>query len=394
MPNTGGMAQARRTNTRMMGVRVHKLAAVVVLVAFAAWMATGKFSSVGSAAEEAAAAKAATPAPPVVLRTVAVVVPPRVEHARAIRVSGQTEADKRAVLATRAGGVIKALPVRQGDHVKTGDTILMLDAEEKTSGVEMARQVLVQREAEFAAMERLVKSGNMAKLQADSARSALAAARSQLESMQAELDRNEVKAPFDGLIDRVPVEIGSAVMQGAEVATILDLDPIVARGEVSEQSLRYIKLGDTADVRLVSGETVQGTVRYISRDASTSTRTFRVEIAVPNPDLLIPAGMTAELTLRAQPADAVVLPRSVVTLSNSGDLGIRAVGADGHVVFYPIDLIDDTPDGLVLGGIPKDARIIVAGQDLVADGDQVTAVEADKDTLRKLIGQVADNAAP
>jgi len=382
-------------------IRFHKLAAIVVLIGFAAWMGTGAFSSVGSAAvdnpragdaskakqPEAGAPKTAEAEPKAPLRTVAVVTPPRRTYARAIRISGLTEADKRAVLATRVAGVIDKLPVQQGQHVKTGDLVLMLAAEEKISNVDNARQLLVQRQAELEAALRLMKSGNLPALQLDTARSNLTAAQSMVETAQAELDRNEVKAPFDGVIDRVPVELGSSVMQGGEVATILKLDPVIARGEVSERDLRYIKIGDQANVRLVNDQKVTGTVRYISRDASSQTRTFRVEVAIPNADGAIPAGMTAEMTLSAQPTDAVMLPRSVVTLGDKGDLGIRAVGKDDKVAFYPIDLVDDTPNGLVLGGIPQDARIIVAGQELVKEGDSVKPVEADQATINKLIGE-------
>jgi multidrug efflux system membrane fusion protein len=371
----------------MLKFRFHKLAAIVVLIGFAAWVATGEFSSVGSAsnAEKPAAEqpKAEDKAP---ARIVKVVTPPRSEHARAIRVSGLTEADKRAVLATRVAGVISELPVRQGQHVKAGDLILMLDAEDKVSSVANARALLSQRRAELDAAERLAKSGNLPKLQLDTAKSNLAAAQSQLETAQAELDRNEVRAPFDGVVDRVPVELGSAVMQGGEVATVLALDPVIARGEVSERDLGYVKIGDRASVRLVSGKTVDGTVRYISRDASSATRTFRVEVAVPNADGAIPAGMTAEITLSAQPTDAVMLPRSVVTLGDKGDLGIRAVDKDDKVVFYPIDLVDDRPQGLVLGGIPAGARVIVAGQELVTEGDIVQPVEATPDEIKALVG--------
>ncbi|MFU0504907.1 efflux RND transporter periplasmic adaptor subunit [Pseudaminobacter sp. NGMCC 1.201702] len=371
----------------MQKIRFHKLAALLVLVGFAAWMGTGKFSSVGSAAtENAKATQAEQPKAPV--RTVAVITPSRVMHARAIRISGQTEADKRAVLATRVGGVIAELPAKQGQRVKTGELLLELDAEEKTAAVAMARQVLVQRQAEADAAERLVKTGNSPKLQADNARSALATAKSMLQAAEAELARNQVKAPFDGIVDRVSVELGSAVMAGSEVATVLSLDPILAKGEIGERDLRYVKIGDEAEVKLVNGDTVKGTVRYISRDASAATRTFRLEIAIANPDRTIPAGMTAEITVRANATDAVILPRSVVTLSGNGDLGIRAVDADHKVTFHPIDLVDDTPKGLVLGGIPEDARIIVAGQDLVSEGDTVEAVEADAETVRKLAAEV------
>lgn len=371
--------------------RFHKLAAVAVLVATAAWVATGEFSSVGSAADEAQppAAPAEVEQVETPLRTVGVVKPPRIEHSRAIRISGHTEADQRATLAARAAGIVEELAMRQGDRVEAGDILLKLDAQGKEAAVETARALLAQREAEVAAAERLSESGNLPKLQLDNARSNLAAARSQLEAAVAELERNEVRAPFDGVVDKVEVELGSSVQAGAPVATILNLDPVLAIGEVSEHDLVHIEVGDKAEIRLVNRDPIEGEVLYISRDASASTRTFPVKVAVPNPEFSIPAGMTAEITLRADPVDSTVLPRSVVTLSSNGDLGVRAVNVEDEVVFYPIDLVDDTPTGLVLGGIPADARIIVAGQELVSEGDTVKPVEADDETIRKLVNEVA-----
>lgn len=365
--------------------RFHKLVALLVLAGFAGWVATGEFSSVGSAQNEGET-KAPEAQPAAIVRTVAVITPPRVQHSRAIRISGQTEADKRAVLAPRAAGIIAELPVKQGDLVESGDLILLLAAEEKEAAVENARALLQQREAEWTAAERLSKSGDLAKLQLDNAWSALVSARAALQAAEAELARDEVKAPFAGVVDKLGVELGSMVMQGAEVATLIALDPIVAKGEVSERDLRHLEVGNSADVRLVSGETVTGKVRYVSREASAQTRTFPIEVAIDNPDRRIPAGMTAEITLLTEPTDAVVLPRSVVTLSTQGDLGIRAVDKDSRVVFFPIDLVDDTPTGIVLAGIPADARVIVAGQDLVTEGDTVKAAEADRATIEKLIG--------
>ncbi|WP_312797024.1 efflux RND transporter periplasmic adaptor subunit, partial [Tianweitania sp.] len=295
-----------------------------------------------------------------------------------------TEANKRALLATRVGGIIDELPVEQGQTVKAGDLILRLAAEEKTAGVEMARAMLSQREAENTASESLAKSGNLARLQIDASRAALAQARSQLETAQAELSRNEVRAPFDGVVDRLDVELGSSVTQGGQVATLLNLDPILSVGEVNERELVYLRLGAEADVHLINGGEVKGSIRYISRESSAQTRTFRIEVAIPNGDGAIPAGMTSEITLRVQPAEAVVLPRSVVTLSRTGELGIRTIDPNNKVAFHTIDLVDDTPSGLVLGGIPADARVIVAGQDLVTEGDTVNPVEADAATLQKL----------
>src|SRR5690606_28492159 len=145
------------------------------------------------------------------------------------------------------------------------DLILQLSAEDKPAMVDMARQVVKQRQAELEASERLAKTGNLPKLQLDTAISALAQAKSQLEQAQAELDRNHIVAPFTGIVDKVAVELGSSVMQGGEVATLLSLDPVLVKGEISERDLRHVNIGDAAEAELVNGETVTGKVRYISR---------------------------------------------------------------------------------------------------------------------------------
>lgn len=370
--------------------RFHKIAAIAVLAVSAGWILTGEFSSVNSAtsSEQTSAQPKEDKAPdatPVKLRTVAFVEPFFVDHSRAIKLSGLTEADKRATLATRAAGIIEQLPFEQGDTVEEGDVILSLEVEEQTAMIETAKALLEQREKEFEATERLVTAGTLPKLRADESRSALSSARSQLQQAEAEHARLEVRAPFSGVIDRLNVEKGSYVQAGAQVAVLLKLDPVIARGEVSESDLHYIKPGNAAEIDLVNGREVQGKVSYISRDASPQTRTFPVEIAIPNPNLSIPAGMTAEITLRADTVRAVVLPRSVVTLSVNGDLGVRILKPDNTASFVPIDLIDDMPQGLVLGGVPEDARIIVAGQDLVVDGEKVNPVEADKEMVERFI---------
>lgn len=368
--------------------RFHKALAIVVLIGTAAWVATGEFSSVGSAATDGPGPTAPQNnqnAGPV--RTVGVVNPPRKEHARAIRIAGRTEADKRSMLATRAAGIVAELPVKQGTRVKAGDLILKLDNQGKEAALATTQQLLSQRESEAEAAQRLNKAGSLPRLQLDAAMSALAQARSQVEAAQAELDRNLIRAPFDGLIDKVNVELGSPVAAGAQVATLLNLDPLLGIGELNERDLGHIKPGDKAELRLVNDQTVTGTVRFISRDATAATRTYRFEVAIPNADGAVPAGMTAEITLRAEPVEATVLPRSVVTLSSTGDLGIRAVDKDNKVVFYPIDIVDDVTDGLVLGGIPANVRIIVAGQELISEGDTVNAVQADEATMRRLSGQ-------
>jgi membrane fusion protein, multidrug efflux system len=345
------------------------------MVAAGAFVATGEFSSVGSAQEaegkesptEALPETVAAPA----LRTVAAVEPVFVDHARAIRLSGITAADKRVELAARADGVIATLALEKGGMVVADALVMTLEGPETVAQKEIARIALSQKERDLEVAEKLFAGGSTSESNLTNARSARDAALAELNRAQASADRLELKAPFAGIVDTLSVELGEWVQTGTPVATILSLDPILVMAEVSEVDLGSVSVGSTARVRLVNGTEMEGTVRLVAREASAQTRTYPVEIALPNPDLTLPSGMTAEVSLIAAPQRAVVVPRSIITLSEAGDLGLRVVGDDGLAQFAVVTIFDDTPDGLVVTGVPEGVRIITAGQDLVQNGEQV-----------------------
>ena len=358
--------------------KFHRIAAFCVMVAAGAWIATGEFSSVGSAqtAEGKESPTTETPAAekaPLV-RTVQAVEPVFVDHARAIRLSGITEADKRVELAARAEGVIASLTMTKGGMVGAGAVVMELEGPETLAQEEIARIALEQKERDLEVAEKLFEGGSTSESNLTNARSARDAAQAELNRAHAAADRLRLKAPFGGIVDTVSVELGEWVQTGTPVATILSLDPILVKAEVSEVDLSAVSVGSTAKVKLVNGTEMDGTVRLVAREASAQTRTFPVEIALPNPRMTLPSGMTAEVSLYAQPVRAVVVPRSIITLSDKGELGLRVVGADNVAQFAAVQIIDDTPDGLVVTGVPDGVRIITAGQDLVRNGETVEVV--------------------
>lgn len=355
--------------------KVHRIAALCVLAAAGAWIATGEFSSVGSA-QVAEGKEIPTPAAPAAdsapqLRTVAAVEPVFVDHARAIRLSGITEADKRTDLAARAEGVISALALVKGGAVEAGQVVMELEGPETLAQEEIALIALAQKERDLEVAERLFQGGSTSESNLTNARSARDAAQAELNRARAAADRLRLKAPFAGVVDSVSVELGEWVQTGTPVATILSLDPILVKAEVSEVDLSAVTVGSIARVRLVNGTEMDGTVRLIAREASAQTRTFPVEIALPNPRMALPSGMTAQVSVLAAPVRAVVVPRSIITLSDDGKLGLRVVGADNVAQFAEVAIIDDTPEGLVVTGVPEGVRIITAGQDLVRNGEPV-----------------------
>ncbi|MEO1702901.1 MAG: efflux RND transporter periplasmic adaptor subunit [Pseudomonadota bacterium] len=378
-------------------MKAHQYASVLVLVLSGAWVITGDFSYVGSAASQSSGE--ATIEPTSVeddettitgraLQTVGVAVIPQVQHARTVRISGVTQADKTTQITARESGIIGKLPVKQGGRVSKGDMLARLDPEGRDIQLASAEAQLKRRRTELEARAELVARGTLPKLQLEELITAVADAEADLAGLKAELDRLDITAPFDGVLDVVNVELGSAVQPGVAVGTLIALDPIIGVGEINEQDLSLVAVGDSASLRLVSGETVDGTVRYISREANPATRTYEVEVEVQNPDLTIPSGMTAEIILRGKPVLATPAPRSIITLDSRGNLGVRSVDDENKVVFHPIDIVDDSSNALILGGIPEGARIIVAGQNIVSDEQTVDPQLVEQDIINTLIEEV------
>lgn len=354
---------------------LHRLLALVVFVFAALWVATGHFAAVGSQEAQATEAKAAEPVVEAPKRTVAVVAADVADYARTIRISGVTEADKLAVLAARSNGVVQELGAQPGDSVAAGATVLLLEGEDVRAGVKAAQDQLAQAAEQLKVGEALNAKGSLPETQVTARRAAKTAAEGALAQAQAAADRLTLTAPFAGTVDAVNVEIGEWVQQGTPIATLIALDPIVVKAEVSEVDVAHVSVGAKALVRLVSGAEMEGTIRHLARKASDKTRTFALEVALPNPDGAIPSGMTAELRLTAAAQPALTVPRSVLTLNEAGQVGLRVVG-DGNVAgFVPVKLIDDIDGGFVVSGVPQGARVIVAGQDLVRDGDSVLVHE-------------------
>jgi multidrug efflux system membrane fusion protein len=301
-----------------------------------------------------------------------------VPHSRKLTLSGHTEADRRVILTARTGGLLTELRVRRGSFVKAGDVVAVLSDEARESQVAQAKSLVMQRQAELEAKRPLIAIGANPKLDLVNLQAQLDAAKGALAMAEAELDRGVVRAPWDGVVSDITVEVGKAAFSfaGADLCTIVALDPMLAVVEVSERRLAGITVGDMAEVRLITGETARGKVRFVSKTASQTTRTYRIEIELPNADGAIPDGISADVAIPLAPIAATSVPRSALTFSSSGDLGVRTVDGNGIVGFVPVNVIEDEQTSMWVRGIADGARVIVQGQDFVREGQHVEAVPA------------------
>ncbi|MEO0667105.1 MAG: efflux RND transporter periplasmic adaptor subunit [Pseudomonadota bacterium] len=188
-------------------------------------------------------------------------------------------------------------------------------------------------------------------------------------SAEKELERLDIHAPFAGLLESDTAELGSLLQPGSLCATIIQLDPIKLVAFVPETEVNRVEVGAQAGARLAAGgQEVTGMVTFLSRAADETTRTFRVEIEVPNPDLTIRDGQTADIAISAAGAKAHLLPPSALTLNTEGQIGLRSVDEAGLVAFNPVTVLRDTAQGVWLTGLPDQVNVIVVGQEFVTAG--------------------------
>src|SRR5690606_32345323 len=107
-----------------------------------------------------------------------------------------------------------------------------------------------------------------------------------------------------------------------------------------------------------------------------STRTFRVELAVPNPDNKLPAGMTAEIRLPAGESEAHFLSPALLSLDEQGNIGVKTVDEHDVVRFHEVEIIRSASDGVWVTGLPDEVTVITVGQGFVAVGEKVEPVLA------------------
>jgi len=357
-------------------MKASRITAVGMVAAAVLWIASGHLLSRDSAEGEAAVRASEAKEQP--LFKVAVTAAKVEPHSPALTLSGRTEADHKVSITARTGGELTELRVKRGQHVAKDEIIAVLSDDARKAQVAQAEALVDQRRAELDAKRKLIESGALPKLDLVNLESQFKAAEASLGMARAELERSFVRAPWAGVITDVPAEVGGAAfsMAGKEIATLVALDPMLAVVEVSERKLAGINIGEMADVKLVTGQTVRGRVRYVSKSASQTTRTYRVEVEMANGDGKVPDGITAEVVVSLKAVPATRVPRSALTISSAGDIGVRIVDGSDKVSFVPVRIVEDLQATMWLAGIEDGARLIVRGQDFVREGQKVATVDA------------------
>lgn len=293
---------------------------------------------------------------------------------------GRTDAASTVSVVAQTGGIVEAVNVEKGHTVEAGEILCQLDQGARKAAVAQANAALAQAQTAFDTNASLRQKGLAAPNTQQGVEANLAAAKAALENAEIELSRTEVRSEISGVVQAPLAQVGSMLNPGQPCATVVQLDPIKFTASVPEAKMAYAKVGLNAKVTTITGASGEGKVTYVASTADAATRSFPVEIDLPNSDGKILSGVTADAVVNVGSAPVHVLPQSVLTLNDEGVLGIRTVENGDTVAFHAVDIIKDTRDGIWVVGLPPKISVITVGQEYVKPGQIVEARVVDGGT--------------
>ncbi len=289
-------------------------------------------------------------------------------------VQGQLEPWRSVTLRAETSGTVEVINVDRGTRVSKGDVLAQISMDDREIRLAKAEAQLAQSQADLAASERLLKKKMQSENSVRAAKATVAVAEAELAAIKLDIERTSIRAPFDGVVEDRPAEVGVLLERGDSVTTVVEDTRLKATAQVPQQSIGSLSIGQPVDVTLISGEQVEGTLTFISRLADEGTRSYRIEVEVPNTDLSLVSGLSAVLEMPTGDSDGHFMSPSLLILHDDGSLGVMAVDASDKAVFYPVDLIRSEDGGVWVSGLPDQVRLITFGQGFIQAGEQVIPV--------------------
>lgn len=319
-------------------------------------------------------AEAKAPAPNATPSVQAKLTPESVREIEVV-MRGRTEAARTVVVRSETAGVVAAAPTPEGSFVKQGQVLCRLAVDARQASLDQARAALRSRQLQRKAAAELAAKGYRSETQVLEAQANLDAATAQVRGAEIALRQVDIRAPFSGVFDKRDAEIGTYLSPGQSCGTMIELNPLLVVGDAPETEAARLRAGAPASARLVDGTLLSGRVRYVARDADSQTRTYHLEVTVPNPGNGIRSGLSADLRIAAGAGAAHRVPVSALVLDSAGRQGVRYVLPDSRVAFSPVTVLEETPDGMWISGLKGSVNVITVGQSYVADGQKVRVAQ-------------------
>jgi RND family efflux transporter MFP subunit len=290
---------------------------------------------------------------------------------QAMAYSGTIEAGESIPLSFATLGNVARVLVVEGDAVRKGQLLAVLNEESSRNGYEMALATLKQAEDAHERLRPMYESGGLPEIKWIEVETNLQKARSAAAISKKNLDDCRLIAPVSGVVGRRSIDAGMAAMPNIASITLVRIEKVFARVAVPENEIAWVGRGQQAWIRVSALQHAEfsGRVEEIGVVADPLAHSYAVRIAIPNPGLQIKPGMICSVSLADSSRNrGLVLPGRAVLVDETGKKYVYVVDADRKARRREVTSGALLQDGIeITGGLNPDEWVVVAGQHKLVD---------------------------
>jgi membrane fusion protein (multidrug efflux system) len=300
-----------------------------------------------------------------------------------IELQGSVNTKQNITLMPEMSGILTHVYVKEGQRVTKGQVLARIDDGGMSQSIEQMKVQAQLAKTTFQRQERLWNQKIGSEIQYLQAKAGYESQQSAIKSMQQQLSKTLVTAPFSGVIDDVITERGNTVSLGAtQVLRIVNLDDMYIEVEVPENYITSVRKGTQVDVEFpVLGEIVKSIVRQTSYFINPANRSFKIEIPVDNIKGNIKPNLTARLKINDySSAAAILIPLAVISENQNGDQYVMVASDLQEGGLYKTAITKrivittgKTSENMIeiTSGLEEGDNVIVEGARSVKEGQQI-----------------------
>ena len=286
---------------------------------------------------------------------------------------GYLEEGQSVEMAFKYGGTLQKLNVRQGSHVRKGQTLASLSSPQLESTQRSAQATLEQAQDAYDRLKKVHDNGSLPEIKWREMVANLEKAQSAFDLAEATLADNTIKAPFDGTVASVNATIGENVVPLKPVIRLISTKGLAVKISVPENEIAKVQVGDSAEIIIpaLDDKRLNGKVIEKSMTASLLTHSYPVKVLIEQPDDELTPGMIGKVVLQADVSKGIIIPANAVLINREGKF--VWVAEDGRATRRKITLSGYSGSGVVVSeGLNTGDIVIVEGYQKVSEGMKVS----------------------
>ena len=297
-----------------------------------------------------------------------------------IQVTGEVEALNDATLSAQTNGTVTMLKER-GAQVDAGAPVATIDADEARAAVEQAQAQYDLAQDRFERQQPLYRDSIISALEFEQVRSQRNQAEAALQQAKKRLANTRVEAPFPGTIETRFIQKGEQASPGMQIARVVNTRQVRVTAGIPERYANDIQRGTPVELDFTRYDAGvrKAEVSFVGNTIDPQSRTFTIEVTVPNEDGALKPSMGVRLRVtRAVLDSALVLPRTAIMRDEEGPHVYVAHETDSTAVVRDHDLVigaETGPRVVADSGLAAGDQVIIVGQSSVSPGDALTITD-------------------